>query len=92
MNADQLRTHYTAEVDKTICEFAVAAAQRLLDADASVDDLPRLMRPIVQRLAEWRGDVLIKINTHTSRMRANEARIRVIEAHLERLENGATVH
>ena len=83
MNADQLLKRSTEKIDKTICDFGVQVAQHLLDAGAPVDELPRLMRPIVERLAQWRAGIL-------SQLRARAARIRVIEAQIERLD--ATVH
>jgi hypothetical protein len=85
MNADQLLEHHTAQIDKTICGGAVQVAQRLLNAGADLDDLPRLMHPIIQQLARWRAGMVAMVKERTARMR-------VIEAQIERLESGATVH
>jgi len=90
MNADQLLERYTAEIDKTICEFAVAAAQRLLDAGAHVNNLPQLMRPTIQQLARWRATALAKLQDRAARMRVLEAQIELNNAEIERMQ--ATVH
>ena len=92
MNADQLLADYVRQIDDVICEYAAAAAQHLLDAGASVDDLPRLMQPIVQRLSEYRADAVAKLERHTIPIRAIEARMAVLNAQIERLESGAVVH
>jgi hypothetical protein len=85
MNADQLLKRYTAEIDEVICDGAKQTAQQLLDAGADVDDLPRLMQPFVQWLAQMRARAV-------ARLHANVARLRVVEAQIERLESQATVH
>jgi hypothetical protein len=85
MKADELLKHYTAEIDKIICDGAVQMAQQLLDAGTSVDDLPAFMRPVVQQLAERRAKAVAKL-------RANTDRMRIVEAQLELLESGTVVH
>jgi hypothetical protein len=92
MNADQMLEYYTAKIDAAICEGAVRTAQHLLNAGTSIDDLPRLMEPIIQRLAEWRAETMAAIQAHVVPMQAIEARLRVNEALIERIESGATVH
>jgi hypothetical protein len=85
MNVDQLLEHHIAQIDQAICEGAVQMAQQLLYAGASVDDLRPLTQPFIRKLAQWRAEAVAKL-------RANANRLRVIEAQIERLESGATVH
>jgi aspartate/methionine/tyrosine aminotransferase len=92
ISADQFLADCMRQIDDAICECAVTAAQHLLDAGAKPDDLPRLMRPIVRRLAERRAAAVAKLTQRTGTLHAIELSIAVHEALLERDTTEAVVH
>jgi hypothetical protein len=92
ISADQFLADCMKRIDAAICECAVVAAQHLLDAGAKPDELPRLMRPIVRRLAEHRAAAVADLTERAGSMGAIERSIAINEALLERFQTEATVH
>jgi hypothetical protein len=86
LTADDLLLEAERQFDAEIARLAMEEGNRLLAAGATADDLPRLMRPFVAIVRQWRADAMARMQAHARRIRLVEARIALNEALIARTE------